>query len=568
MRRTLWSLLLLLILAIPAQAQVGSLQNPGLDEGSFGPYTGRRSGLFPIYLPAGWNVWLAAQSGEYYNRSDRMAINPHPGPAPPPVEGNRALSIDCGYVTCTVAIYQQVTVAEGVNVQASAWAYLTACNLPPNGDKCFSSPKSGAQTRVGIDPNGGDNPNDSDVVWSAWAQPHDQWLQMNVSATTSGTTATVFLYSTQANVADVNKTIWDNVSFQGGGEGSAPNATPVPTAPPEVPFVVPQNARDDGSIIHVVGSGDTIDSIAVAYGMTRQEILDLNPDITDPRLIRLGQQILIREPQPDAQGQLPGGESTEEAESSASGLNLEATVSDEEMSAGATAQAAATGTVSDSGGENATPVPQEVAQAEAPGEPSDVMATPTDAFATLTPAPVISVAEGLVVPASDPGALTANVCVTMFDDTNKNRIWEPQESLLAGGTIQLSSVDSGDVAGTVETDGFSEPYCFEDLPSGTYVAAAQAPPDYGLTSPDQLRVQAQAGTRLDVHFGAAQGIVPVTAPPADAGNVETNLVNQTAPSSQQGGLNDLLNISGLMIFGLAGLVLVGGLGLTLFMRRR
>src|SRR5690606_1623597 len=149
---------------------------------------------------------------------------------------------------------------------------------------------------------------------SNWVQPHDQWLQMTVSATTTGTTATLFLYSTQANPAHLNRTYWDATSLTRGGEGgSSESATPVPTALPEVPFVVPQAPQPDGSLIHRVQAGDTIDSIAVAYGLTRIDILTLNPSITDPRIIRLGQEILIREPP-----EIPGG-----------GINLEDEVPDE-----------------------------------------------------------------------------------------------------------------------------------------------------------------------------------------------------------------------------------------------
>ncbi|MBZ0297030.1 MAG: hypothetical protein K8L99_31005, partial [Anaerolineae bacterium] len=250
-RFRLWVLLLALLLAVgAASAQDERLDNPGLEEGSFGPYTTRRGGEFPIYLPSSWNVWLASPTGEFFNRGDRTTINPHPGPGPGPHEGSRALSVDCGYVTCTVAIYQQVNVEADQNIQASAWAQVKACNLAPDADNCGSAVESGAQTRIGIDPNGGTDPNDSDVVWSGWAQPHDRWDQMSVSATTTGTTATLFLYSRQGSTADINKTYWDQTSLTGGGSGgSAEGApTPLPTAPPSVPFVVPQGERSDGSI--------------------------------------------------------------------------------------------------------------------------------------------------------------------------------------------------------------------------------------------------------------------------------------------------------------------------------
>ncbi len=301
-RAIVWFVILVALLGSLAivTAQDGErLNNPGMEEGSFGPYTTRRGGEFPIYLPSAWNFWFAPQSGDFFNRGDRTTINPHPGPAPNPREGSRALNISCGFVTCTVAIYQQVSVTEGANIQASAWAQVKACNLPQNGTDCGSAVESGARTRIGIDPNGGTDPNDGDIVWSGVVEPHDRWEQMTVSATTTGTTATLFLYSTQNNTADLNRTYWDQTSLTGGGTGGAstPGATAVPPTPtpvPDVPFVVPQNARPDGSIVHVVGAGDTMDSIAFAYQITRDELLSVNPGMNRGTILRIGQEIIIR----------------------------------------------------------------------------------------------------------------------------------------------------------------------------------------------------------------------------------------------------------------------------------
>jgi LysM repeat protein len=302
MRRARVTILLLVIFmgVSLVMAQGGErLVNPSFEEGSFGPYTTRRGGEFPVYLPGGWNFWFASPSGDFFNRGERATIFPHPGPGPDPKDGSRALNISCGFVTCGAAVFQQVSVTQGTNIQASAWAQVKACNPAPNATSCGSAVESGSQTRVGIDPNGGTDPNDSDIVWSGWVQPHDQWLQMSVSATTTGTTATLFLYSTQASTAAINKTYWDQASLTGGGTGGSAGvvvtvATSTPTPPPEVPFVAPQGARPDGSIVHTVGAGDTLDSIAVAYSVTRSDILALN-NIPDPRIIRIGQELLIRE---------------------------------------------------------------------------------------------------------------------------------------------------------------------------------------------------------------------------------------------------------------------------------
>lgn len=313
MRRAILWLFLLIMCVAGASLVTGQtderLVNPSLEEGTFGPYTTRRGGEFPIFLPGSWNFWAAPASGEFFNRAERTTIFPHPGPGPAPLDGGRALNISCGFVTCTVAIYQQVAVQANTPINASAWAQVKACNPAPDATSCGSAVESGAQTRIGIDPNGGTDPNDPDIVWSGWVQPHDQWLEMTVAATTSGTTATLYLYSTQASTAAINKTYWDKATLKGGGvAGAGPTvvvATPTPTPIPEVPFVVPQEARPDGSIIHTVGVGDTLDSIAFAYGTTRTAILELNPTIKDSRFITVGQEILVKEAEEQAPTEAP-----------------------------------------------------------------------------------------------------------------------------------------------------------------------------------------------------------------------------------------------------------------------
>ncbi|MBZ0303309.1 MAG: LysM peptidoglycan-binding domain-containing protein [Anaerolineae bacterium] len=549
-RAMLWCLLILILAGVAlVSAQDELLRNPSLDEGSFGAYTTRRGGTFPIYLPEGWNVWLAQQSGDYYNRSDRTTINPHPGPGPDPVQGNRAVNVSCGYVTCTAALYQQVSVSEGANLSASAYAQVKACNVAKDADNCGSAIESGSQTRIGIDPNGGTDPGDSDIIWSNWAQPHDQWKQMTVSATTTGTSATLFLYSTQANPADLNRTYWDSTSLKVGGEGGS-NATPVPTAPPEVPFVVPQAPEPDGSLVHRVQPGDTVDSIAVAYGMSRSDVLALNANISDPRLIRLGQEIVIREVPENATG----------------GVNLEAEVTDEPGSE-STAEAGSPAEATPATAETAQPdqASGESVEVADAGSSSNPDTAATQAAATLTPAPVVEVADAM--PASSLSTLNATVCVTVFNDTNQNRIQEPNEALLPGGGIALTTLADAQIIQNYETDGASEPHCFEELAAGGYLVAASAPQGYGLTSPDQFRVQAAAGTRLDVAFGAAEGVQVVAPPPADAGGVVDEVMAQDT-NARPSPLQDLLSISGLVIFGLAGVVLIAGVGMTLFLRRR
>ena len=279
----------------PAEAQDANLLRDGGFEGT---YTNR--GRADLNIPSDWSIWI----GESPHTEDWMnlppVVFPHNGPDPAVHGGARALNLNKGYATFTAAVYQQVNVPQDSNVSASAFAFLRTCNIPQGADKCTSAGDANPFTRIGIDPNGGTNPFDSDVVWSANAAPHENWGQMNISATATGDTVTLFLYSTQQWPAEINNVFWDDASLSIGGSGGiaapAPGApTPLPTAPPEVPFVNAQGEKADGSIVHIVQAGDTIDSIAVAYGKTREEILALN-NIPNPRFIQIGQEILVQPP--------------------------------------------------------------------------------------------------------------------------------------------------------------------------------------------------------------------------------------------------------------------------------
>jgi hypothetical protein len=163
----------------------------------------------------------------------------------------------------------------------------------------------------------------------------------------------------------------------------------------------------------------------------------------------------------------------------------------------------------------------------------------------------------------NPASASAQVCVSLFNDANQNRLRETGEDLLADGTITL--VLDGQNVGSYETDGLSEPHCFADLTPGAYVVIAAAPDGYGLTTPDQLRLQANPGPNINLDFGAAEGVQPVVVP-ADTGAVVDEVVQEeTVPPTLA---DQVMANIGLIVFGLAGLVLVGGFAVTMLARRR
>jgi LysM repeat protein len=591
---------ILLVAALPALTQSGNLLQDG---GMEGPFTNR--GRADFNVPAPWGVWFTESPRTEAWMNQPPVAFPHNGPDPNPVAGARAFNFNKGYATYTAAIYQQVAVPQGANVVGSAYGQQKTCNPAPNTPTCGSAAESGAFMRVGIDPNGGTNPFDTDVVWSANAAPHDRWEQISVSATATGPTVTIFLFNTQSWPSQLNTAYWDEASLSVGGAGGTspgvpgvPAATAVPTAPPFASFVQPQPPQADGSVVHIVQPGDTMDAIGYAYGVSRQDILDLN-GLTSGRFIFAGQELIIRpasEAQPTEVAQAATVEAPEPAATQGGPVQAAATVTNPmafmrirsdgaviyTVQAGDTLAALAPqiGVTADeiaalnsiSADALLTPGMELIVQPPVTGGvvstavPAPEMATPAPVV-PLTPddapaAPIVSITSGGVLPAIDPAASPAQVCVLMFEDANQNRLQEAGEALLAGGAIVLTL--DGVPAGEYVTTGTGEPFCFSDLPAGNYLAQAQAPAGYGLTTPQQLLVQPAQGWTINIGFGVAAGVQPPVMPPADASG---------APESAQTGVvaatnNALGDNLGLVAFGLAAVAGVVGSVMTTVLRGR
>ncbi len=532
---------LVMCFASSVNAQENLIANPGFE----GDYVGR--GRFDFSTPAEWNGWYTnSPSTEEWMNTDPIAF-PHTGSIKR--GGDRSQNIGRGDGTFTAAIYQQIQgIPAGTILRATVWGFIE------------NTGGKGAQIRVGIGNGVGGNPFGAGIVWSGWHSTVDSWIQPTVDATATGGEVTIFLYATQQWPSDPNNVYWDDASLTAVGTGEVPDQTdggssdggddseggePVVVAPPVnvAPFVAAQGSGDDGSVVHTIQPGDTLAAIAVAYGVPVAEILSLN-NIDNPGMITIGQQIIIRPPdestgddETGVEGETVDPESTEEAD-------VEPDVTEEPAAE-----------------DVATEEPDEDVPSPTPS-PTVPVSTPTEA----PPAPVVSVASGNVHPVADPAALASVVCALMFEDTNLNRIHEDGEGLLPGGMMTLS-IDGADV-GNAETDGVSEPLCFEELAAGDYIIAAGAPGGYGLTTPRQYRLSVSPGTRVNVAFGAATGVEESVAPPADSAdttgtNEATDVQEEPLSTAEQ-----LFEISGLLAFGLAAIVLIGGLGISFALRRR
>lgn len=501
---------------LPIQAQENLLTNPGFET----DYSGRM-GRGDFNFAAGWDGWFTdAPHTEAWMNVPPTGY-PHSGPFRR--SGTNAQSIAKGGGTFTAAAFQRVqNIPEGAVVRGSAWVYIE------NNDG------TNAQVRIGIGSNVGTNVNGA-ITWSAWEKRLNGLQQISIDHVATGGEVTIFIYATQTWPNDPNAVYIDDASLTIVGEGQAPasgggdsgsgNNIVVTVAPQSggVAFVVPQSSGGDSAVKHIVRSGDTLASISVAYGVQVETIRELN-GLNATTFLQVGQEIIISTPEPSTV------KATEKAPSSAE---------TEDTDTEATADVA-----------------------ETPAESPTPSNTPTETPIpdTATPAPTAPVTEA-DAQGIDPTTLESGICLGFFDDSNQNGTLGAGETYLADGIITI--VDSNDEkVETYLTDGESEPFCFDELEAGRYTLNGTAPEGYGLTTSPVLRINLEDGDMVMARFGVKQGLEVLAIPTVDT------RPTQVPPETDASDANNLMDFSGLIVFGLAGVVLVFGFGASLLMRRR
>lgn len=580
----------------PVLAQTNLLKDPGFENGAFNVVADRTGSEGVLCtVPSDWGGWFTEtpRTADWQNRVPTCTGNTDKGNSLVR-SGNRSHEFSRGDATFTAAIYQTVAVpAVGTNVVGQAYYVMDV------------GTGSTAQVRVGIDPNGGTNPFDSDVVWSNWGgvrRNTDGFGPLTVNATSTGTSVTLFIYTTQATPTNPNKVLIDDASLVvGGGGGAVASGTPLvpPTAtPPPVVvanFVVPQGTQEDGSIVHTVVEGDTLAAIATAYRVSIESLRELNPDIGRGSFLFIGQRILVRPPQsmtntpnatatPSGFGQPvtatpSGNNAVNNPTNTASATNTPApTLTSRPQTQGNPLFVTATprgGSANVSPSATPTPteevvateiVTEEAVATEVVTEEVQPTSTPTIAPTNtdLPPAPVV---EPTTI-AMNPETTVTGVCATFFDDLNRNRLADTGETPLVGGIITLRL--GGQDVSSYLTTGDPEPYCFDNLTPGDYVVAVTAPAGYGMTTPANLQLKVDAGLRLNVPpFGASQGFVapdPVVEPVIEQpSTIQQPAVTQATADDDD---NSLLANIGIIILGLAGFTLISGIIGTILISRR
>ncbi len=166
---------------------------------------------------------------------------------------------------------------------------------------------------------------------------------------------------------------------------------------------------------------------------------------------------------------------------------------------------------------------------------------------TPTIQPTATVDPALITPGPTPSGGAAKICVVLFNDLDGNGVRAEGESYLFGGVVGLNdSIGRVSLTGkTVAGDpAIVEPFCFLDVPEGTFNLTMAIPDDFNPTTAMSYPVSVKVGEVATIDFGAQEKAPqPITGP--------------LAPEGQK---SPLLGIVGAIF-------LIAGLGLAYYMWR-
>ena len=287
-----------------------------------------------VQTPQGWTAWWQipmtdTARSDYYtypNSCDKAGApkdcvpwhNPEYGGTdwirngPPRIRsGKNSLKYFTFWSVHQGGVFQTVSVAPGTVLRLSAYMHAWSASEGPNREQ--PSPfKSEGQTsfhmKIGIDPTGGRNPWSGDIIWSPEFDSYDQWGYYQVTATAAADKVTVFVHSRPEKDLKHNDIYVDDTelvavsippgSVQPVGASPAPQ-TRAAAQPPVAPAAT-ATPRPDGSLVHKVQPGDTLWGIAIQYGVSMSQILQLN-GIAEDALLQIWQELVIALPATSSQ---------------------------------------------------------------------------------------------------------------------------------------------------------------------------------------------------------------------------------------------------------------------------
>jgi hypothetical protein len=281
--------------AAPALQDGNLLANPGFEE----PYEDINRGRRAL----GWQQWYE-DTGHESPTVFRVEIELNPALVQ---QGRSSQHIGNRTYAWHGGMTQSLAVPAGTPLRFCAYGRVFVSNDDFEEVAGWSWDGFRSQMKVGIDPDGEGGWGDSGIVWSAEANPHTAWQQMCVEAQAAANgKVAVYTSNNFRASADGEGAIayhvdawWDNASLV----ATAPAATTAPTNPPpaaqppaQQPPAQPAGCqtREDGSVVYVVQSGDTLGAIALACDSTVEEIQRLNG--LSGALINVGQTLVVKGP--------------------------------------------------------------------------------------------------------------------------------------------------------------------------------------------------------------------------------------------------------------------------------
>jgi hypothetical protein len=106
------------------------------------------------------------------------------------------------------------------------------------------------------------------------------------------------------------------------------------------------------------------------------------------------------------------------------------------------------------------------------------------------------------LPTETPIVLRTAICMTAFDDINRDGKQDAAEPLLAG--VAFTIFNDQIVVANYISDGMSEPYCLEALEAGTYHVTRSIAPNEVLTTQGDWAMTLTEGSELNLAFGSYQ----------------------------------------------------------------
>ncbi|RMG92603.1 MAG: LysM peptidoglycan-binding domain-containing protein [Chloroflexi bacterium] len=509
--------------AAQEQGQQNLLTNPGFENGHH-----HQDGIAEIVVPDGWRLyWL---DGVSFPGSNGVAYRPESvvwyiQDAP---ESERSLffrdgvytvKIFKGYAPVYAALEQDVSGLEvGRKYRLVAPVYVDLVENYDNGQKVPPANLNSGFVRLGAGPVGASWLDESQIQYSGyWTAATVPNFYLNYNTFVYEFTATAESMSIWIEVGsrdpyrnsgffidavglyaldEVDGSVNQPPPSSGGG------AQPQPSGPTPTPFPTP-TPSPDGSIVHIVQSGDTLWTIAIRYApaleMTPEQALPYIRELNNnPAFISVGQQLLIRPPQENV------------------------------------------------------PAPEEAAPAGGGEEAPEAEATPEE---TAVPEPTL---EPTATPM--PEETTGSICVTAFEDANGNGRRDGSEGLIAEAAFTLFN-SNGNAVATSISDSVNEQYCFEDLEDGTYQVQFFPPAGFQATTPETWAMAVSGGAVLPVSFGAQstpEEVANVSTPEV------TPQATQPEADTTSGGLAS--NLGTILLAAAVVLILVAVAGVVLLRR--